>query len=77
MNGEIWSEMRSAPKDGTPIRIAVHGRKNWGEGRLQMHELPYDVMWHGGRWCYARNGAPLFNWHVPRFWKPVVEKVAA
>lgn len=65
-----WRDMRDAPRDGTPIVIAVVGRSELGWSH---HELPYLVRRHGGRWCYARWNTPLFAWHAPRFWKPAEE----
>lgn len=60
-----WWSMRDAPRDGTVIRILVDG-----QGNNQKHEFPYDVIWHLGRWCFARNKGPLFPWQIPLKWKP-------
>lgn len=83
MNEELWQPMRSAPRDGTPIRIAVKGRReavcagrHGSRPGPQWHELPYDVAWYGARWCYARHRTPLFDWHRPLFWRPEAESAA-
>lgn len=66
-DGGEWLAMAEAPRDGTPIIIAVNGGTIRG---FLFHELPYPVRFVNGRWCYARWDTPLFEWHRPRAWRP-------
>jgi hypothetical protein len=65
-----WWGMRDAPRDGTVITILVKGAAGVRKHPPFEHEFPYPVIWHGGRWCFARNKAPLFDWQQPLRWKP-------
>lgn len=62
-----WRPMRTAPLDGTPVRIGIRRPSATG---CTIHELPYPAAYLDGRWCYATNRAPLFGWHQPARWKP-------
>ncbi len=61
-----WLPMSVAPKDGRPIAVAV--MRGSGRGWF-LHRVPYPVRFYEGRWCYARNNAPVFSWHKPVRWR--------
>lgn len=72
MSGGWWS-MANAPKNGQLIRVLVKGYDGKKVVGKWEHEFPYDVIWLDGRWCFARNQAPLFPWQEPRRWRPANE----
>lgn len=70
-----WLPVQTAPRDGRPIIIAVLGRCELGTSNF--HELQYPVRWLNGRWVYARNNSPVFDWHKPMRWREGEMAVAA
>ena len=61
--------MDTAPKDGSKIRVLCLSGQSRRFSVPHLREIPYRIVWHEGRWCYARHKTPVFEWHQPKFWR--------